>query len=625
MNPNAAEQTIQRLIFSLSELEHLGKTLISGHGNFNVSSKTYLRITLGTLQVTRGAILRFHPTGNQLTVVTSTPDGVFSPIPIEPEEVANLLQLPFVEATCPPASLKAFLKRSAQLARSIDARIWIPLKIQDEFLGMISLGTFLGRAELEKWEKELLTTFAHQISIAVAYSQMVEGIQSEKFRLFMLAESAPQICQLLEPEAAAEQVVHQAVSLLDANAGGLMLIHPERQKLEMQYAFPEMEAPKNSEHGTGRVDDGTGRVGAPTVLDMLVGVVNEGKTLHCVAAADTPFGGKHLMAVPIQGRNDDILGVLVVGDKEERGGRITAFTDEDAILLDSFAKQASVAIENARLHQEALQARQLQAEMEEARKIQENLIPDRLPDIPGYEVAGLYEPRGAVGGDYFDCIELPTEGWGLAIADVSGKGMQAALLMATLRAGLLSELSSGNTHPESHHLPTHPNPRDIKKELIDIALTLNSLLYVSGTEEKYATFFYSHLNPETDVLTTLNAGHNPPLIVKSDGTCAWLGEDIGGLPLGMFPNDMVPLIAEYEAEQVKLDSGDVVVFYTDGVTETVNVHDEYYQEERLLQVTKACQDTEASLMCKGVYEDVIAFQGEADQFDDLTLLVLRKK
>ncbi len=638
MNPNAAEETIQRLIFSLSELEQLGKTLISGHSNFNVSSKTYLRITLGTLQVTRGAILRFHPTGNHLTVVTSTPDGVFSPIPIEPDEVASLLQLPSIESACPPASLEAFLKRGAQLERSIDTRLWIPLKIQDEFLGIITLGELFGRAELETWEKELLTTLAHQISIAIAYSQMVEGIQGEKFRLFMLAESAPQICQLLEPEAAAEQVVHQAVSLLDANAGGLMLIHPQRHELEMHYAFPEIEAPNNGEPGDDKtfaiplpeVEASTPGNTAPVantpqsgviadpVLEMLAGVVKEGKTFHCVAAANTLFSGTHLMAVPIQGRNNDILGVLVVGDKEERGGRITAFTDEDAILLDSFAKQAGVAIENAHLHQEALEARQLQAEMEEAQKIQVNLIPDRLPDIPGYEVAGHYEPRGAVGGDYFDCIELPTDGWGLAIADVSGKGMQAALLMATLRAGLLSELSSGNARVESE-------PRNIKKELIDMALTLNSLLHVSGTEEKYATFFYSHLNPETDMLTTLNAGHNPPLIVRSDGSCAWLGEDIGGLPLGMFPNDMVPLIAEYETEQVKLASGDVVVFYTDGVTETVNVDDEYYEEERLEQVAKACRDTEASDICKGVYDAVMAFQGEADQFDDLTLLVLRKK
>ena len=626
---NTAEQTMERLIFSLSELEHLGQTLISGYGNFNHSSKTYLRITLGTLQVTRGAILRYHPTGQNLDVVASTPEHVFPAIPIEAEEVANLLEQPFLESSAPPAALEAFFTRSAELNETLDLRLWVPLKIQDEFLGLIGLGRFLGRETLAAWEKELLTTFSHQISIAIAYSQMVEGIQSEKFRLFMLAESAPQICQLLQPEDAAEQVVLQAVSFLDANAGALMLTRPEQQELELRYAFPEaLIEDATAQHNGNKLviprDAGVPASQEATSVDMLKSVVNDGLPGHCLPEFDTLFGGKNLMAVPIPGRDGDILGVLVVGDKEERGGRIAPFTDEDVVLLDSFAKQAGVAIENAHLHQEALEARQLQAEMEEARKIQENLIPDNLPDIHGYEVAGHYEPRGAVGGDYYDCIALPTGRWGLAIADVSGKGMQAALLMATLRAGLISELSrvkpvaSGDTE-------NGVCPSAMYVELTEMAMTLNSLLYASGTEEKYATFFYSHLNPETDVLTTLNAGHNPPLLIRKDGTCKWLGANIGGIPLGMFPNDMVSSIAEYEAEQIALVSGDVVVYYTDGVTETVNIDDEYYDEDRLLEAVKACKHESAEAIRAYLHDAVMKFQGEADQFDDLTLLILKKK
>ena len=626
---NTAEQTMERLIFSLSELEHLGQTLISGYGSFNHSSKTYLRITLGTLQVTRGVILRYHPTGQNLDVVASTPEQVFPSIPIEPEEVANLLQHPLVENSTPPVGLEEFFIRSDKLVEAVDIRLWAPLKIQDEFLGMIGLGRFLGRETLVEWEKELLTTLAHQISIAIAYSQMVEGIQSEKFRLFMLAESAPQICQLLQPEDAAEQVVLQAVSFLDANAGALMLTRPEQQELELSYAFPEtlVESSTVQQNGNELVISCEEEVPVSqeaTSVDMLKSVVKEGLPGHCLPESDTLFGGKNLMAVPISGRDGDVLGVLVVGDKEERGGRIAPFTDEDAVLLDSFAKQAGVAIENAHLHQEALEARQLQAEMEEARKIQENLIPDDLPDIPGYEVAGHYEPRGPVGGDYYDCIALPTGHWGLSIADVSGKGMQAALLMATLRAGLISELSRVDT-TTSGDTGNGVCPSAIYLELTEMAMTLNSLLYASGTEEKYATFFYSHLNPETDILTTLNAGHNPPLLVRKDGTCKWLGEDVGGIPLGMFPNDMVSSIAEYEAEHIELISGDVVVYYTDGVTETVNIEDEYYEEERLVEAAKACKDVSAEAIREHLHDAVMKFQGEADQFDDLTLLILKKK
>lgn len=628
--PNTAEQTMERLIFSLSELEHLGQTLISGHSNFNHSSKTYLRITLGTLQVTRGAILRYHPTRQNLEVVASSLDEVFSPIMVEPSEIEILLQHPFIESTNLPECLEQFFARAAKFVETIGTRLWVPLKIQDEFLGMIGLGRFLGRDALETWEKELLTTLAHQISIAIAYSQMVEGVQSEKFRLFMLAESAPQICQLLQPEAAAEQVVHQAVSLLDANAGALMLTHPERQVLEMHYTFPEtlIEGHTDNSSSNGVIvayGEETPTSMEATSVDMLKSVVKEGLPGHCPSTSDTLFGGKNLMAVPIPGRDGDILGILVVGDKEERGGSIAPFTDEDVILLDSFAKQAGVAIENAHLHQEALEARQLQAEMEEARKIQENLIPETLPDIPGYEIAGHYEPRGPVGGDYYDCLALPTGHWGLAIADVSGKGMQAALLMATLRAGLISELSPGKGTAVEDTEQNDLSVSALYAELTDMALTLNSLLYASGTEEKYATFFYSHLNPDTGVLTTLNAGHNPPLLLRKDGTYKWLGEEVGGIPLGMFPNDMVLNIAEYEAENVQLVSGDVVVYYTDGVTETVNVEDEYYEEDRLVEDCKACKNSDAESIREYLHGAVMGFQGAADQFDDLTLLILRKQ
>ena len=626
MRLSSAEETIQRLIFSLSELEQLGQTLISGHSNFNVSSKTYLRITLGTLQASRGAIYCFHPSDNNLTLAASAPEVEIPPIEIEPTEVDSFLESSLIELDTPPTPLQEFIDRNAEfMDGNAKYRLWVPLKIHDEFLGILSLGRLLGRAKLEEWEQELLNILAHQISIAIAYSRIVEGIQSEKFRLFMLAESAPQICQLLQPEDAAEQVVHQAVALLDANLGGLMLIQQAQQKLELRYVFaPTLISEDIGENDLDAFtislednDSVTSSVGT-TSLDMLAAVVKEGKTNRCFTKEDALFGGRNLMAGPIQGRDGDILGVLVVGDKEGRGGRKTEFTDEDEILLDSFAKQAGVAIENAHLHQEALEARQLQTEMEEARKIQVNLIPDTLPDIPGYEVAGHYEPRGPVGGDYFDCIELAAGGWGLAIADVSGKGMQAALLMATLRAGLLSELSSARGREKTDSV-------DMKVELIDMAMTLNSLLYVSGTEEKYATFFYSHLEPESDILTTLNGGHNPPLIVKNDGSIVWLGEDVGGLPLGMFPNDMVPLIANYEAEQTKLESGDLVVFYTDGVTETVNIDDDFYDEERLEQIVKESHGGDASGICKLIYESVMDFQGDADQFDDLTLLVLRKK
>ena len=295
---------------------------------------------------------------------------------------------------------------------------------------------------------------------------------------------------------------------------------------------------------------------------------------------------------------------MVVADKVGRSGVTLDFTDGDRVLLEAFANQAGVAIENAYLYQEALEARQLQAEMAEAEKIQQNLIPDTLPEIPGYEATGLYQPRGGVGGDYYDCIPESNGTWGLAIADVSGKGMQAALLMATLRAGLRSEATR-------------------KTDLPSMALTLNSLLNAGGTFGKYATFFYAQLKAETDQVTSINAGHNDPMVIRSDGSCQSLKR--GGVMLGIFPDDMITKMPPFEQETTQLASGDIILFYTDGVTETTNIHDEFYGETRLQGIAKRLRNESADAICQAIYNEVIEFQGEAEQYDDLTLMVLKKK
>ena len=136
MQLSTAEETIQRLIFSLSELEHLGQTLISGRSNFNISSKTYLRITLGTLQVTGGAILCYQSTDDFLNITASTPEVDVPPIEIEPDEITSLLACAFVDLDNPPDDLQAFIDRNAEsLNCNSIHQLWVPLKIQEEFLG----------------------------------------------------------------------------------------------------------------------------------------------------------------------------------------------------------------------------------------------------------------------------------------------------------------------------------------------------------------------------------------------------------------------------------------------------------------------------------------------------------
>ncbi len=607
MQTDSVEQTMQRLILGLSEIEEVGKALVSGQSNFGASSHTYLRIVLKTLQVTRGAILRFDPTESRLIIESSVniPDesaGEALVIPMTSNEIDAMLQFSLLDVSQPPTPLKSFLNTIQPQLQVLSATLWAPLKIHEEFLGIISLGELSGDSEGSGWTRELLNVLADHISVSIAHSRSQADMRAAKFRLFMLSDTTAQIAKLLDTELLEEKVVNHAVSLLDANAGCLMLINPVTQQLEIRNSFPlDLQLSPELENLSIplEVDQGI----QPT-LSILCKVAIEGKTqIHNDRETTTLFGGHNLIAAPVFGH--EILGILIVFGKEGRAGITLEFTDEDGILLEAFATQVGVAIENARLYQEAIEKRRLQAEMEEAAKIQENLLPKAPPEIPGYEIAGMSIPHhDGVGGDYYGYIQEPDGSWGLVIADIAGKGMQAALLVATLRAALLSEVA------RQEDLPAR-------------AMALNALIRESSPIDKYATLCYARLHPETGKLTSLNAGHNSPLVIRQDGSIQRL--EAGGLMIGMYPDDMLCQMLEYEDETIQLYSGDTVLFYTDGVTETVNIHDEMYEEERLEELAKQLRYADASEICTKIYNSTLEFQGDAQRFDDLTLMVLRKK
>ena len=607
MQTGLAEQTTQRLILGLSKIEEVGKAIVSGQSSFNASSQTYLQIVLKTLQAAKGALLRFNPVESLLAVESSinladeSADEALV-IPITPDEIGILLQCAPLDFSQPPSLLKPFLDEIKPQLRHLKATLWAPLKIHEEFLGVISLGEFVDDSEEARWIRELLNVLADRISVAIAHSRSQEDMRAAKFRLFMLSDTTAQIAKLLDTEQLEEEIVNHAISLLDASAGCLMLINPVTQQLEIKNPFAlDLQFPSDLKNFSIslEVDE---RV-HPT-LSMLREVATEGKTqIRNDQEVAALFGAKNLIAVPVFGR--EILGILIVFSKEGRAGITLEFTDEDGILLEAFATQVGVAIENARLYQEAIERRRLQAEMEEAAQIQENLLPKTPPEIPGYEIAGMSIPHhDGVGGDYYGYIQEPDGSWGLVIADVAGKGMQAALLMATLRAALLSEVA------KQADLPAR-------------AMALNALIRESSPLDKYATLVYARLHPETGKLTSLNAGHTFPLVIRQDGSLQRL--EAGGLMIGMYPDNMICQMSEFKDETIQLYSGDTVIFFTDGVTETQNIDDEMYDEERLEELVKQIRGADASEICAEIYSSTVEFQGEAQRFDDLTLMVLKKK
>lgn len=301
---------------------------------------------------------------------------------------------------------------------------------------------------------------------------------------------------------------------------------------------------------------------------------------------------KSLMCVPLRLKGH-MIGVLSVFNKagEEQ------FGEGDQRLLTIIAAQSAQVIENARLYEEEQQLARIEQELATARDIQRKLLPKAPPDISGYQIAGRSEAARRVGGDYFDYLETGAGSLGLCLADVSGKGISAALLMAYVQAAMRSQNSSDSTVSER-------------------LAQANRLLYESTDSDKFVTAFYGLLDLENHRLQYSNAGHNPPVVISSEGELRRL--ETGGPVLGVLPS------FPYEQALIELHPGDVLLIYSDGFSEAMNLRFEEFGEERLENLAVECRGEGVEQILDRISEQVQSFCGEAPQTDDMTIMVVKR-
>lgn len=318
------------------------------------------------------------------------------------------------------------------------------------------------------------------------------------------------------------------------------------------------------------------------------------------------------LLLPLPGRKE-MMGIMALGPKRSQ----EPYSRADLQLLQSVAAQTGLAIENAelmtRLARESAQRERLNREIEIAREVQERLFPQTLPQIPGVDCAGHCRPAQGVGGDYYDFIELDSRRIGIALGDVSGKGISAALLMASLRASLRGITLAGSPHGSLH--------------LSTLIQYINQLLHDSSTPSRYATFFFGEYDPHTRLLRYVNAGHNPPVVVRprpnaAPGAPAAEGCDIlrltvGGPVVGLLDNP------QYETGTLMMRDGDVLAAFTDGISEAMNAQDEEWGEERMIAALYECYTQPANKILEHIFHCADAFTQNAPQHDDMTLVVLR--
>jgi len=309
-----------------------------------------------------------------------------------------------------------------------------------------------------------------------------------------------------------------------------------------------------------------------------------------MAQSITDFQIRSLICAPLIANDGEPLGVIQIDTRNQ----MSRFTDQDLQILAGVANQASIAMDNARMHEEAIKQRALQRDLEVANQMQHALLPKKSPEVPGYHFFEFYESAYLVGGDYYDYVLLPEDRLAVVVGDVAGKGVSAAILMAKL---------SGDVR---FWLAREP---DTAKAMGEINASFSS----HGWDDRFVTMVIAVIDLRSHTLELVNAGHMPPMLRNIKGDVMEIGGDITGLPVGVMDD------YQFEAYQRALEPGDFVTIFTDGFSEAMNSNRDLYGIEKLAEVI-GNQAVGPHDLGKHVLDDVRRFAGDYPQSDDMCLV-----
>jgi len=430
---------------------------------------------------------------------------------------------------------------------------------------------------------------------------MSEDIQKElsdakkKLRMYEgLFEANAAVTSSLHMREVLNLVMEKARELLNTEAASIFLLDDKTDELVLEVSTNLSER-FNDESKKIRFPRGKGVAGwvAKSGKPVLTDDISKDHRFYIGVQHRTGFVTRSYLCVPLK-LQDRIIGTAQVMNRNDS----SSFNEDDLNIMEGFARQAAIALENSRLHEEELAKKRLEEEMEQAHRIQANLFPANDPEIPGYDISGITFACRWVGGDYYDFIMSDKGNLGIAVGDVCGKGMPAAVMMSTTQAVLRSLTNQGLS-------------------LNKIVPNLNNYLYKNTSVDKFVTFFYGELDSKTNEFNYINGGHNPPFIIRKNGSIELMPE--GGLILGVVEN------YEYEVGNIHLDVGDVAILYTDGVTEVHNEKGGMFGEERLMDLIRKVVDKPAHDIIDSVHTAGVKFSGKRGLDDDFTILCIKRR
>ncbi len=415
-------------------------------------------------------------------------------------------------------------------------------------------------------------------------------------KLRLLLDITKKISRSLNLEEVLLQVMNTLGSLLPYDAAGIYVLERARQPQQNSKAEAE------TNEGVFRAEAVRGYdIGELMELRLKLGegiIGHVAETGEALISPDVRQDPRYVnarketrseMVAPIIS-NDEVIGVF-----DLESDQVNAYTEDDRQVLMLLASQVAIIIEKAMLHEQLVEKKRLEAQLEVARHVQLSLLPPRDPKLEGFDISAYNFSTEEVSGDYYDFVSIYEDHLGVVIADVSGKGVPAALLMAFLRASLRAAI----------HIGYAPNISMAK---------VNYLLWESIENNQFVTAFYGVLDATNKTLAYSNAGHNPPLLIDKDGRGRFI--ERGGLPLGMFKD------ARYYEYYLPIESGQTLVLYTDGVTEAVSLDGEEYGRERLESIVRKGRGKSARDLIDFIYTDMLEWTGGLGADDDVTCVII---
>lgn len=562
-------------LFELQALFDLSKALNS---SLNLKSilDTILLTPMGRMLISKGMILITNSAqGYAVKTVKGLPKEVVGLV----IQIDDLPNNPVFLEQLRPSMWRTFLE-------SHGMELLIPIKYDEKNLGIIAFGKKIIGAGYSDSELDYLNSLSNMAATAVQNGLIYQDLKNlnrqldkkiqELNTLFEIGKElnstldTNQIANLLAYSIMGEMTVNRCLIFIKDDGAMRMFVN-KGYRSEVEVNIIEDEDFLMSLE----------KVVEPFLPDEEDDIPSAGRFAELGLAA----------VIPMQIQNET-RGVIALGDKITK----QSFGRDELDFLTTLGNLSMISIENAHLFEETLEKQRLEEELLIARDIQKQLLPDACPQLENYDISASNVPSRQVGGDYYDCIKISEHQFGLCIADVSGKGAPAAILMSNLQASLHVLVNTGI-------------------EIEEMTSKINDLIYRNTGFDKFITFFYGELDCKERTFTSVNAGHNPPYLFHKDGSFQLLSE--GGLILGMMPN------LKYQRERVILQPGDTIVMFTDGVSEAMNARDEEFEEGRIEQCIRDNLHLSADEMRSELLSAVSVFSQGQPQADDITVLIIK--